>query len=91
MSYKCKFMDDNMITEVNELLEGEHGKAITAFGLDCGMAAVEGYKQGRISSTLLGAGGVLLIFGAVNVGKKIIDKCKKKKLNETKKYVEVDL
>lgn len=91
MSYKCKFMDDNMITEVNELLEGEHGKAITAFGLDCGMAAVEGYKQGCGNAFLLGAGGTLLIFGAVNVGKKIIDKCKKKKLNETKKYVEVDL
>ena len=91
MSYECKFMDEKMITEVDELLQGEHGKAITAFGLDCGMAAVEGYKQGRISSTLLGAGGVLLIIGAVKVGKKVIDKCKNKKLDESKKYIEVDL
>ena len=90
MSYKCKFMDDDMITEVNELLEGEHGKAITAFGLDCGMAALEGYKKGCVQSTLLGAGGVLLLGGAVYVGKKVVNKCKEKKLNKSKKYIEVD-
>lgn len=91
MSYKHKFMDEKMITEVDELLQGDHGSAIAAFGLECANAAVSGYKHGCGNAFLLGAGGTLLIFGAVNVGKKIIDKCKKKKLNETKKYVEVDL
>lgn len=91
MSRKYEFMDEQMITEMDELLRGEHGKAITAFGLECGWAALKGYKKGCcIQSTLLGAGGVLLIFGAVGVGKKIIDKCEKKKLNEPKKYIEVD-
>jgi hypothetical protein len=80
-------MDDDMIAEVDELLQGEHGKAITAFGLDCGMAALEGYKKGCVQSTLLGAGSVLLIFGAVKVGKKIIPKFKRQ--YESKKYVEV--
>lgn len=84
MSYKCKFMDDAMIAEMDELLQGEHKNTLVAFGLDCGCAALEGYKEGCVSSALLGAGGVLLIFGAVGVGKKIVDKCKQKKLNEPK-------
>ena len=91
MSYQLKFMDDAIKTEVDELLQGEHGSAIAAFGWECGNAAVCGYKQACVKSTLLTGAGALLIFGAVNVGKKIVDKCKKKKLNKTKKYVEVDL
>ena len=89
MSYKPVFMDDAMMTEVNELLEGEHGKAITAFGFECGNAAVCGYKQGCVNATLLGAGGVLLLAGAVWGGKKIVDKCKQKKLDKTKKYIKI--
>lgn len=84
---KYEFMDEKMITEVDELLQGEHEKAITAFGLECGRAALEGYKGSCVLSTLLGAGGVLLIFGAVKVGKKIVDKCKAK--NKSEKYIEV--
>ena len=90
MSYKYKFMDEQMITEVDNLLQGEHGSSIAAFGLECGNAAVCGYKQACVQSTLLGAGGTLLIFGAVKIGKKIIDKSKKKKLNEPKKCIKVD-
>lgn len=90
MSRKYEFMDEQMIVEVDELLQGEHGKAITAFGLECGWAALEGYKKGGVYSLLLGAGGTLLIIGGVKVGKKIINKCKNKKLNEPKKYIEVD-
>ena len=84
MSYKYKFMDEQTIAEVDELLQGEHGSAIAAFGLECGNAAVDGCKNSCVGTTLLTAGGTLLIFGAVGVGKKIINKCKKKKLNKSK-------
>ena len=88
MSRKYEFMDEKMIAEVDELLQGEHGKAIIAFGLECGWAALEGYKKGCVQSTLLGAGSVLLIFGAVQVGKKVIPKFKRS--NESKKYIKMD-
>lgn len=90
MSYKIKFMDENMITEVDELLDGEHKEALTAFAFECGNAGVEGYKQGCVENGLMLAGGTLLIAGAVYVGKKIVDKYKKKKLKKTKKCIKVD-
>lgn len=87
MSYEMRFMDDAMKTEIDELLQGEHGKAITAFAFECGNTAVCGYKQACVRNTLLGVGGGLLIFGAVQVGKKIIPKFKRQ--YESKKYIEV--
>lgn len=90
MDYKFRFMDDNMKTEVDELLQGEHQKTITAFAFECGNAAVEGYKQACAKRGLIAVGCGLLTFGAVKVGKKIVDNCKKKKLNESKKYIKVD-
>lgn len=87
MSYECKFMDDAMKTEIDELLSGGHEKAITAFAFECGHAAVSAYKQACVKRGLIAFGGGLLIVGAVNVGKKIINKCKKQ--NESKKYIEV--
>ena len=84
MSYKYKFMDEAMKTEMDELLQGDHGSTIAAFGLECANAAVSGYKHGCMERGLIAAGGGLLIFGAVSVGKKIVDKCKEKKLDESK-------
>ena len=83
MSYTLKYMDENMVTELDELI-GDHKDAMTAFAFECGNAALEGYKQGCVKRTLI-AGGGLLIYGAFKVGEKIVDKCKKKKLNKTKK------
>jgi hypothetical protein len=82
-------MDENMVTEVDELI-GDHKDAMTAFAFECGNAALEGYKQGCAKRTLIAAGGGLLIYGAFKVGEKIVNKCKKKKLNKTKKYIKVD-
>ena len=90
MEYKCRFMDDAMKTEMDELLAGGHEKAITAFAFECGNAAVCAYKQACVKRGLIAAGGGLLIFGAVKVGKKIVDKCKQKKSNKPKKCIEVD-
>jgi hypothetical protein len=79
-----KFMDEKTIAEMNELLSGEHKEALTAFAFECGNAGVCGYKQGCVERGLIAAGSGLLIFGAVKIGKKIINKCKQKKLNKTK-------
>ena len=89
MNYKLKYMDEKMVAEVDELI-GDHKDAMTAFAFECGNAALEGYKQKCAKRTLLAAGGGLLIFGAIKVGEKIVDVCKKKKLNKTKKYIKVD-
>ena len=87
MNYKPKFMDENMIAEVDELI-GDHQDAMTAFALDCGNAALEGYKRGCVKRGLMVAGGTLLIAGTIKFGKKIVDKLKKS--NESKKYIKVD-
>ena len=89
MSYKIKFMDEKMIAEVDEII-GDHKDAMTAFAFECGNAALEGYKQGCVKRGLIAAGGTLLIIGGVKVGKKIVNKRKKKKLNKPKKYIKVD-
>lgn len=89
MDYQCRFMDDAIKAEMDELLAGGHEKAITTFAFECGNAAVCAYKQACVKRGLAAVGGGLLIFGAVKLGKKIIDKCKEKK--ESKKYIDVDL
>lgn len=75
MGYKLKYMDENMVAEVDKLI-GDHKDAMTAFAFECGNAALEGYKQGCIKRALLGAGGGLLVFGAFKLGEKIVNKCK---------------
>ena len=89
MNYKPKFMDETMIAELDPIV-AEHKDAMTAFAFDCGNAALEGYKQACVKRGLIAAGGTLLIFGAVKLGKKFVDKCKENKLNKTKKYIKVD-
>ena len=84
MGYEYRFMDDAMKTEIDELLASGHEKAITAFAFECGNAAVCAYKQACVKHGLIAAGGGLLIFGAVKVGKKIINKCKNH--NKSKKH-----
>jgi hypothetical protein len=88
MNYKPKFMDEKALAEMEELLAGEHKEALTAFAFECGNAGVEGYRLGCVKRGLMVAGGTLLIAGAVKLGKKIVDKCKKS--NESKKYIDVD-
>ena len=88
MNYKLKYMDENMVAEVDKLI-GDHKDVMTAFAFECGNAALEGYKQACVKRGLIAAGGGLLIFGAVKIGKKIVDKCKEKK--ESNKYIDVNL
>lgn len=90
MDYKVKFMDEKAIAEMDELLAGEHKEALTAFAFECGNAGMEGYKQGCVQRSLIAVGGGLLIFGAVKIGKKIIDKHKQKKSIKTVKYIKVN-
>ena len=89
MKYKLKYMDETMVAEVDKLI-GDHEDAMKAFAFECGNAALEGYKQGCVERGLIAVGGGLLIFGAVKLGKKFVDKCKQKNLNKSKKYIKID-
>lgn len=89
MGYNVKFMDEKSLAEMEELLSGEHKEALTAFAFECGNAGVEGYKQACLGRGLVAAGGALLIFGAVKVGKKLINKHKGKTPNKSIKYIKV--
>lgn len=77
-----KYMNEGMKDEVGELLAGDHGKAVAAFGKECGNAAVEGFKngivRGCVKASVLGVAGATLVVGAYRVGKKIVEKCAEK-------------
>ena len=82
MNYQYKYMNEGMKTEVGELLKGDHGETLTAFGKECGNAAVEGFKngfvKGCVKASLLGVAGLTLVAGAIKIGSKIVEKCTEK-------------
>ena len=53
--YETAFMTDSTQKEINELLNGEHGAAITMFGLECARAGIKGYENGLTKSIVGGA------------------------------------
>lgn len=77
-----KYMNEGMKDEVGELLAGDHGKAVAAFGKECGHAAVEGFKKGIVNgcvrASVLGVAGATLVVGAYRIGKKIVKACTEK-------------
>lgn len=82
MNYEYKHMNEGMKDEVGELLAGDHGKAVVAFGKECGNAAVEGFKRGLVKgcvkASLLGVAGATLVVGAYRIGKSIVKACTEK-------------
>ena len=94
---KYVYLTDEMVTEMDELLQGEHANAIKAFVLECVYTAIEGYqegliegftesvKRGRIKNSLLIVAGCGVIAGGYYLGKKAI-----KKVNERRQeYIRV--
>lgn len=86
-NYKVQFMDEAQVAEIDELMK-DHGSALWAFGIECGNAAVAGFKRGRAERNMLIAGAVAVGAGAVYFGKKIVQKCKEK---EYQKEFEVNV
>ena len=76
--YKWKFMSEEMLNEMEELLKGEHGRTLTVWSMECGKAGADGYRNSMIKGSLLGMACAGAAFGGMYLGKKIVDAFKKK-------------
>lgn len=89
MAYKYKFMDEANLKEIEELLAGEHGTALTAWSYECAEAGIYGYIDGRrkclITGSLIGAVGAAVAAGGFWVAKKLVKKRVDKQLADTEK------
>lgn len=83
MSYNYKFMDEKHLEEIKEILNGEKGTALVAWSLECGKAAVDGYRNGLIKSSLIAAAGAGLAAGGFWVARKIVKKRVAKEIKKT--------
>lgn len=76
--YEIQIMNESQLTEVDELMK-DHGEALWAFGLECGNAAVAGFKRGRATRNLLIAGVIVVGAGIGCLGAEIARKREEKK------------
>ena len=88
--YKCEYLSEGMMAEMETLLGGEHGPTLRMWSMECANAGVQGYKRGVAKGRLLSivVGGVVI--GTVYLGKKIVDKIKQKKTEEYENLEEVE-
>lgn len=75
--YKWKYMNDEMLDEMDELLKTEHGHTLTIWSHECANAGVKSYKNAVFKQTVGRVVGVCAVIGAVKLGKKIYHKLKK--------------
>lgn len=52
-NYKYKYMNEDMIKELNELWDNGHAEALAAYALECAEAGIEGYKKGYVIGSAL--------------------------------------
>lgn len=86
--YKCKFMNEAMIKEMQELCDNGHAEAIAAYGRECANAGVEGYRSGYATGNALVVAGIALGVTAGYAVIKILERrALNKKIEEFNEYV----
>lgn len=76
--YKWKFMNDEMLDEMDALLKSEHGATLTIWSAECANAGVKGVLNGLAKGALIG----FAVGTVVGVGKIIKDKVERKRLEK---------
>lgn len=75
--YNYKFMNEEMVAEMDELLHSEHGATLVAHSFECANAGIQGYQL-RVAKRGLT---VVAIGLGVYATTKLVEKFKKKKTN----------
>lgn len=81
--WNFKHMNEAQIVEVDKLWKDGHAEALRAYGLECGEAAIKGYKRGNAISALMLVADVVIIGGAMYLGHKLGKQIFDKKLEAT--------
>lgn len=77
-AYKWKYMNDEMLQEMGDLLKSEHGATLLLWSKECADAGVKGFVNSIVKGVLLG----VVVGGVVGVGKAIKEDVDRKKSTE---------
>jgi hypothetical protein len=76
-------MSEEMVDKMSELISGEHGALLTAWGYECARAAKLGWIEGSVLVTAV----VVSVAGGVYLGNKLAKAHKKMRIEKLKKNV----
>lgn len=83
--YQYKYINQEIKDEIDELLSGVHGKALKAWSMECGNAAIEGCKDALLKASVLAIGGVAAAYKVVKKIRKVFNKRVAKRINRLSK------
>jgi hypothetical protein len=86
--WNFKYMNEAQIAEIDKLWNDGHSEALTAYGLECGNAAINGWNAGLregigkaiAKSCLLTTVSVVVVGGTIYIGKKVCRELKHRKI-----------
>lgn len=81
--YKYKYMSEEMLDKMSELISGEHGALLTAWSYECARVAKLGWVEGSVIITAV----VVSVAGGVYLGNKLAKAHKKKRIEKLKKHI----